>query len=414
MASISVPSAASPDPEAVCPARFPFSTPRTDPLGLGEEWAQARNSGALVQVLLPGGQRAWLATRYSAARAVYQHPHLTRGDADAIAPFPILGDLILTKDSEEHRKIRKLAASWFTPGSVTRFYPRIEEVTGELIDAMLTTGAPADLAQAIAFRLPLGIIGEIIGIPERDRPLFREWSDDLLTPADRAEEALAALLAMLDYLRGLLVERRQAPADDLMSAIAARADTSGVSDYDAALLAVAIVVGGWETVAAAVTSGAYRLLTTLTDTGVTWHWYLHDHPELIGRVVEELLRTVPSSQAGCGAPRRAKTDVEIDGVVIRAGELVIPAHDSANHDERVFTDPDRIDPARGNADQHLSFGHGAHFCLGASLARLELQVVFSALTRRLPNLRLACPPESLTWDTSTIVRRPRALPVTWD
>ena len=123
---------------------------------------------------------------------------------------------------------------------------------------------------------------------------------------------------------------------------------------------------------------------------------------------------VPSTHIGAGPPRRATTDIVINGVTIKTGDLIIPAHDAANRDPGVFDRPARFDLARPNAGDHLSFGEGAHVCMGSNLARLELQIMIATLTRRLPGLRLACEPDDVAWDTETMVRRPRTLPVTWD
>ncbi|MFI0406549.1 cytochrome P450 [Actinomadura sp. 3N508] len=399
-----------------CPhLRFPFPAPSGAPLSLGDDWEQVRQAGDLVQVTLPGGQVAWLTTTHAAALAAFRHPDLTRGDADGIPPFPMLGPLILARDGDEHRRIRRLVAGEFTPTRLARYRPRIAQLADELLDAMVATGGPVDLTEAYGFALPLTIIGEMLGVPDAERAQFHAWSDGLLVGAEHAEEAWPSVMAMIDYTKGLIAQRRREPADDLATALATAlgaADT-GVTDDDAALLAVGIIVGGWETTAAAIATGTYRLLTTTHEGRSTYRW-LVDHPEAAPGVVEELLRLLPSTYNATALPRRAAVDIQLGDVTIKAGELIIPGHDIANRDPAVFPDPYQFDPERPNARDHLTFGQGAHVCLGAHLGRLELQIMVAALTSRLPCLRLACDPEEISWDTSVLIRRPREMPVTWD
>ncbi|WP_433334441.1 cytochrome P450 [Spirillospora sp. CA-294931] len=344
----------------------------------------------------------------------------SREEADGIAPWPTLAPLgidetvalVLVLDGERHARVRRLAADQFSASAVRRHRPRIEEVVTGLVDELIAGGDAADLFGDMGLRMSLTLIGDILGIPEPDRPQFRAWSDSLLVSAELDGVGGAAMMEMFGYMTALVSERRDEPADDLISLMAARASEAGVPDEAVALLAVAITVGGWETTAASLTCGVLRLLTEPHPEGGTWWRALCDEPDLIPGAVEEILRTVPSSWNGSSQPRRATAPVQIGSVRVEAGQLAIPVHDAANRDPSVFQNAGVFDPAR-ERNQHLAFALGPHVCLGAHLAALELQIALSELTRRLPGLRLAVDPADLEWDTTTMVRRPTRLPVAW-
>lgn len=201
----------------------------------------------------------------------------------------------------------------------------------------------------------------------------------------------------------LVETKRQEPADDVISRLCA---TDGVSTAEAAMLAMALLFAGHETTVVQIGLGALLLLTDPDQ----WN-ALRDNPDLVPSAVEEILRA--PGKGGGGIPRYARADMEIDGVRIHAGDLVLLDNGAANHDPAVFAEPDRVDVTR-SASAHLTFGHGARYCIGAPLARMELQVVFSQLIPRFPTMRLAVPIEDLTLRQDVLTGGLTTLPVTWD
>jgi nocardicin N-oxygenase len=403
-------------PQDRCPFRFPFPTPSDDPLSIGPEWAEIQRAGGIAKATLPDGHEAWIVAGHEAVRTVLQDVTMVRGGADGLSLYPGFGDdFIVAMDGDELRSVRGLVGSAFSPASVAQRRDHLQALTDALLDELIATGPPADLASTLGLGLTLTTIADVLGVPAEDRPQFKTWSDAVLLPGDRAEEMMAAVIAMSAYLEGLIVERQTHPADDVLSEIARRGQAAGVSLTRQSQLAVALFVGGWETTAAMIGKGTYRLVTTLhPEAGDTLYRYLHDHPDLIDNAVDEILRISPSSNLVTTQPRRTTRDVEIAGVTIRAGEYVLPSQDAASRDPAVFERPDRFDIHRENADDHLVFGAGPHVCIGSHLARLELRVVFRSLIGRLPSLRLAVPAEELKWNTTSQARRLAALPVTWD
>ncbi|MFC6883398.1 cytochrome P450 [Actinomadura yumaensis] len=422
-----------------CPIRrFPqdFPSPPDRPLDLADLYTEIQRQGGAARVVLPDangqpGEEAVLAVGHRAVRTVLNDPAFKRWDANAIEPFPDLTQtdqhgnrdkdlaLLTVLDDEDHRAVRELAQTEFTREAVERHRPAVERIVAAAIDDMLAAGPDkADLMEDVGLRVSLNVIGDVLGIPEADRPAFRQWSDELLVSAADAERGQEAQAAMGGYMLGMIEDRRANPRDDLMTHMTERAAATGVSDFAVAGLAFAITVGGWETEAAQIANGTIRLLTNHHPDGSTWWSTLHRRPELVPGAVEENLRTIPSSRRGFCQPRRAIRDVQVGNLLVRKGQLALPGHDPANRDAAVFPDPDLYDPLRGRIN-HLSFSFGPHNCLGSHLARLESQIAFGELTRRIPDLELAVPVDELTWDADAMVLRPapgpdgRALPVTW-
>ncbi|MGH3434283.1 MAG: cytochrome P450, partial [Thermocrispum sp.] len=245
------------------------------------------------------------------------------------------------------------------------------------------------------------VICELLGVPYAERDRFRAWSEAAADIGDRSrsERGLAELFG---YGLQLVDRKRREPGDDVISRLCA---TEGVADEEAAALSMALLFAGHETTVVRIGLGALTLLAT------PGQWQaLHDDPSRIPGAVEEILR-VPGKGGG-GIPRYARTDLDIDGVHIAAGELVLLDNGAANHDRAVFTDPDRFDSTRSGA-AHLTFGHGPRYCIGAPLARLELQTVFAQLIPRFPAMRLAVGVEELTLRQDTLTGGLSALPVTW-
>ncbi|SDD08762.1 cytochrome P450 [Actinokineospora iranica] len=388
--------------------RYPFNL--SEGLEIDPAYAEARSAPGLLRVQLPFGEPAWLATRYEDARFVLGDRRFSRAmaaerDEPRNQPYRRPGG-ILSMDPPDHTRLRVLVAGAFTVRRVEKLRPWVREIANRLIDDMFTAGPPVDLVEAFALPLPVQVICELLGVPVADRSRFRVWSDALLSTSSLTAAEFARVDGELRaYMADLVVARRAEPAEDLMSAlIAARAeDGDRLSEAELIDLCIAVLVAGHETTATQIPNFAHVLLAR-----PTLYRGLHDEPDRVPAAVEELMRFVPLG-AGAGFARYATEDVEVGGVLVRAGEPVMAAIGSANRDESRFPDAAQVRFDRPDT-AHLGFGHGVHHCLGAPLARLELQEALLALTSRLPGLREAGEP---VWKTQMIVRGPRHMPVAW-
>ncbi|WP_409186066.1 cytochrome P450 [Amycolatopsis sp. VS8301801F10] len=389
------------------PLAYPFNEEAG--LALNEAYAAARENAGMIRVQMPHGEAAWLATRYADARLVLGDLRFSRAlaqesDEPRMSEYRRPGG-ILSMDPPDHTRLRTLVAKAFTARRVEELRPRVARLAAELIDQMREHGQPADLVDLYALPIPVAVICELLGVPVGDRPQFREWSDAALsttrlTPEEleRSREELRA------YMAGLIAEHRAQPQDDLMTAlIEARDVRDRLTEEELVDLCVGILVAGHETTASQIPNFVYALL----DQHEHWERLCAD-PSLIPTAVEELLRFVPLG-AGAGFARYAKEDVQVGDVLVRQGEPVLVAIGAANRDRLQFGTADQLVLDRGD-NHHLGFGHGVHHCLGAPLARLELQEALRALTRELPGLRLA---GDIEWKTQMLVRGPRSMPVGW-
>jgi cytochrome P450 len=262
-----------------------------------------------------------------------------------------------------------------------------------------------DLVDMFALSLPVAVICELLGVPVADRPRFRVWSDNALSTSRlTAEQFMASREEMRDYMRGLIADHRANPRDDLMTAlIEARDERDRLSELELVDLCSGILVAGHETTASQIPN----FLLTLLDRPAAMA-RLRSDPTLIPGAVEELLRFVPLG-ASSSFPRYAMTDVQVGDTLVRAGEPVLVAVGAANRDGLRFADPDTL-KVDAPPEQHLGFGHGVHHCLGAALARMELQEALRALLLELPGLRLA---GDVVWKKEMLVRGLVTMPVGW-
>ncbi|GAB3544623.1 cytochrome P450 [Actinopolyspora lacussalsi] len=392
------------------PRTYPFSAP--DRLRLDPFYAELRKQEPVSRVQLPYGEAAWLATRYSDVRTVFADPRFSRAatvDKDEPRARPIPQQTgILTMDPPEHTRLRKLVAKAFTARRVEQLRPRAQRIADDLSRAMRRGGPPLDLVEEFALPLPITVICELLGVPYEDRTDFRVWSDAFLSTSKLSEQQVNDYIGqMRAYMAGLVEQRREHPADDLLSAlIQARDEQDKLSETELLDLSVGLLVAGHETTATQIPNFVYVLLTHPEE--LDW---LRADPERIPAAVEELMRFVPLG-VNAAFPRYALEDVELGGVLIRAGEPVLASLASANRDESVFEDADQLD-LRRDSNSHIGFGHGPHHCLGAQLARMELQVALGTLLRDFEDLRLAVDEPDVSWKTGMLVRGPRNLPVTW-
>ncbi|MGC5345525.1 cytochrome P450 [Streptomyces sp. DT24] len=369
----------------------------------------------VARIRMPYGEgEAWLVTRYEDVRTVTTDRRFSRNavlgrDFPRMTPEPIVQDeSINLMDPPASSRLRSLVAKSFTPRRVDQMRVRTQGVVDRLLQEMADGGSPADFVQRISAPLPLITICEVLDIPEDDRPWLRGHALTMMnTGAAGREAAVVAKSELRSYFTDLTAERRGAPGEDLISTLAtARDGDELLNDQELAVMAMVLLITGQDTTTYQLGNIAYTLLTRpeLVDA-------LRTSPEEFPRMLEELLRYIPFRK-GVGIPRIATEDVQLGGVTIQAGDVVHVSYLTANRDGRKFERPDELDPSRPSIP-HMTFGWGAHHCLGAPLATMELEVAFMSLLARFPDLRLAVPVQDVRWNTTSIWRYPLALPVTW-
>ena len=370
----------------------------------------------VTRVKLWDGSHPWIVSRHDDVRALLRDPRVS---ADCTLPgYPDTTASAATRrkkirnfmnmDGEEHATQRKALTAQFTVRRAESLRPRIQEITDALVDAMLAGPRPVDLVETLSLPVPSVLISEILGVPYRDRAFFQEVTRTIVSHLTTADQQIRASEELLGYLRDLVDRKAAEPAGDLVSRLVAEsAETGRMTREQVAALAMIVLQAGHETTANMISLGTVVLLGNPDQLRAL---QAADDPALLENAVEELLRylTIPHR----GRRRVALEDLEIGGQLIRKGEGVIALIDVANRDESVFPHADAFDIARGSR-RHVAFGFGAHQCLGQSVARVELQVVYRTLFRRIPALRLAVPAEELVFRTEGTVYGLESLPVTW-
>jgi len=310
-------------------------------------------------------------------------------------------------DDPHHRDLRKIGADWFKPSALRALKVRCDELSKTWVDAMADRGPTLDFAQDIAVNYPLYIILTLLGLPESDFPRMLKLTQELFGSEDSEfqrgadpELLLATVMEMFQYFSALTAARRQTPTQDLASAIAnATINGEPLSDMDILSYYVIVASAGHDTTSAGIAGGLLALLENPDQLA-----RLTNEPELMGTAVEEMIRWVTPVKEFM---RTAQADTEVRGVSIKKGEAVLLSYVSANRDEDVFYEPNTFDVGR-DPNKHLSFGYGVHFCLGASLARMEINSFFSELLPRLESIELNGSPELVA---STFVGGVKHLPI---
>jgi cytochrome P450 family 142 subfamily A polypeptide 1 len=325
----------------------------------------------------------WGITRYDDVRDISRRPDVW-SSVGGIRPDSGPTGMMIEQDDPVHRQRRQLVNKGFTPLQIRRQEGKVRSIVDRLLDRVIDQGQ-CDFVTDVAAWLPLVMIGDALGFEEADHPTLLEWSDDLMRGLGQDDpEKLTAMMAAFEgyttYMAGVIAKRRSSPADDLTS-ILVHAEVDGERFDDATLVheTLLILIGGDETTRHVITGGLYQLLRDRRR----WDALLADRSLLPG-AIEEMLRWVSPIK---NMARTATCDVELRGRQIRNGQKVLLLYPSANRDEAHFRDPFTFDIER-SPNEHLAFGFGTHFCLGSSLARLELRVLFEQLLERLPGIRL--------------------------
>lgn len=401
-----------------CPAvehwRYPFAV--DDPFLLPSEFEVLRREQPIARVrMASSGDPVYLVTRYEDVRAVLSDQRFSRNLARPDTARMIDGVRQPSSpfaDPPVHTRWRRLVSRAFTARRVEAMRPRVAQIVDGLLDAIEQAGPPADMMEQLAFPLPIAVVCTVLGIePDRHRQVRDFARIALSTDADTSGEyRISSYEGMVGHVTDLIQAKREEQDDDLLSWLIAVHDDDGDALSDQELLAttMTLLIGGYENTAHQIGKSIQTLLAHPQHLGA-----LREEPVgMAGRMVEETLRYSGAIDSGYGSPRYATEDVEVGGVVIPRGATVLVIRASANRDPDQFADPDRFDPSR-DPSQHLTFGIGPHFCLGAPLARLEMETAFVALARRFPTLRLGVPADDVVWAFRLTAAGPAALPVTW-
>ena len=376
--------------------------------------AQLRSEAPVYRRILPDKRIVWLVTRYNDVLTVLKDDRFSKDKINArTLPWlpgmfkPLLRNM-LDVDVPDHTRLRGLVQKVFTARLIENLRERIQDLADKLLDQVQAAGR-MDLIRDYALQIPTTIIAEMLGVPINDRLKFHRWSNAAIASTSSRWGVLRALpyaVAFLRYIRMLVKARRTNPEDDLVTALV-RAEEAGdqLSEDELVAMIFLLLVAGHETTVNLIGNGMLALLENPDQIS-----RLRNKPDLIKAAVEELLRY--NGPLETATERYTREDTTVAGVTVPRGELVFAVLASANRDEQQFEQADRLDLGR-EPNPHVAFGLGIHYCLGASLARLEGQIAIATLLRRIPNLKTAIPSNALRWRRGLVLRGLEGLPVTF-
>ncbi|MEV4342063.1 cytochrome P450 [Streptomyces sp. NPDC049590] len=388
----------------------------TNPYAL---YARLRRQAPVSHMCLPDGGEFWLVTRYADAKNALADPRLSKDPTQvgerwrSTVAQPTDGEdaslvrHLLNVDPPDHTRLRRLVHKGFTPRRIEGLRGRIQEITDDLLDDLARSAGPVDLLDKFAFKVPVTVICELLGVPLEDVEDIHNWSTALSTlVADEEGHAKVGQAAaqLGAYLAELVEHKAEHPGDDLISAlIEARDEGQRLSHAELTAMAFLMLIGGHETTVHLIGNGMLALMEHPDQMAL-----LQQDPSLIKSAVEEFLRYEGSVEVATW--RFALEELDFDGTRVPQGAPVLVALGSAGRDPERFENPDTFDITRGDAG-HLVFGHGMHYCLGAPLARMEGQIAVGSLVRRFPGIRLAVPAGQLRWREGLLIRGLYELPV---
>ncbi len=387
----------------------------TDEAKLHAALAHLRANAPVSWVDVPNYRPFWAITKHVDIMDIeranmlftnWPRPVLVTAEADEVQATIGVRTLI-HMDDPQHRVVRAIGADWFRPKAMRALKVRVDELAKIYVDKMAAVGPECDFVQEVAVNFPLYVIMSLLGIPEADFPRMLRLTQELFGGDDAEfkrgttlEDQMPALLDMFGYFNGVTASRREHPTEDLASAIAnARVDGEPLSDIDTVSYYLIVATAGHDTTSATISGGLHALIENPDQ-----HRRLHDDLGLMPLATEEMIRWVTPVKAFM---RTAAEDTTVHGVPIAAGESVLLSYVSANRDEDIFDEPFRFDVGR-DPNKHLSFGYGVHFCLGAALARMEVNSFFTELLPRLKSIELTGDPQFVA---TTFVGGLKHLPV---
>jgi len=386
---------------------WPLKRSGLDPV---PEMRSVRSQDPVSKLKVPFGASVWLVTGYDEAKTILgrttgfsnDFTHLI-GKTSAVAEQDPGG--LGFADPPVHTRLRKLLTPEFTMRRLARLGPRIDAIIADQLDAMAATDGPVDLWQAFALPIPSLTICELLGVAYEDRADFQRLSTARFDLFGGAGASLGAISESLGYLHKVVRHQRESPGDGLLGMLI-KEHGDEIDDVELAGLADGLLTGGLETTASMLALGALVLLQNPASVGA-----VAGDTDAVNRFVEELLRYLTVVQVAF--PRFATEDLEIAGVRIRSGDIVMCSLSGANRDSVLGPAMESFDPAR-TPTSHLAFGHGIHRCIGAELARMELRAAYPALVARFPRMRLAVPAAELSFRPASIVYGLDSLPVLLD
>ena len=393
----------------------------TDETSLHAALMHCREHAPVCWVEAEGYKPFWAITKHADVMDIERQNDLFTNEPRPLLQYSSMEDVLreqreagiglrtlIHMDDPLHRDMRKIGADWFRPKAMRDLKVRVDELAKIYVDTMAEKGPECDFVQEVAVNYPLYVILSLLGLPESDFPrmlkltqeLFGSDDAELRRGSNSLEDVLAVLMDFFSYFAALTASRREHPTADLTSAIAnATIDGEPLSDMDTASYYVIVASAGHDTTSAGISGGMLALIENPGELN-----RLRNDMSLMGTAVEEMIRwVVPVKEF----MRTARADTEVRGVPIAEGESVLLSYVSANRDEDVFADPFRFDVAR-DPNKHLSFGYGVHFCLGAALARMEMNSFFTELVPRLKSVELAGDPEFMA---TTFVGGLKHLPI---
>ncbi|HZM75718.1 MAG TPA: cytochrome P450 [Candidatus Limnocylindrales bacterium] len=376
--------------------------------------AAMREAGPVHEIPLGPEAKAWLITGYEAGRRALSDPKLVKSLGESVlydgrGAIPdhvrqMMSKNMLSADPPDHTRLRRLVSAEFTPRRVEDLRPRVREISDSLIEAF--EGDEIDLIDAYAFPLPFQVICELLGVPEMDRESFRGWSNTISAAMPvMTEQTVDAAKNVAAYVGELVELRRSEPDDALLSALIQRSDSGDrLSRDELTSLVFLLLIAGHETTVNLIGNAMYLLLDRPALACA-----LRAEPGLLPPAIEEFLRY--ESPVKLSTFRVTTEPLTVGEVTIPAGQPVLVSLLGANRDPRAFGHPDQLELSRKDG-QHLAFGHGPHFCLGAPLARMEGEIAIGSLLERFPRMRFAVPVEELEWRPGALMRGLAHLPVT--
>lgn len=376
---------------------------------------ELRENDPVHRFLLPNGQFAWIVSQYEDAveilqdsRFVTNSPYLENETGTLPPHREIIYRNLLSINPDDHRRLRRLIQKAFTPRMIEGLRSRIVVISNELLDGIESKGKrEMDLIEDFAFPLPIIVICEMLGVPIEDQEQFRVWSNTIMEgfnnpKLDRKSDEV--MKNFVDYLQGLIAQRRNALQKDLISDLISVEEQGDVlSEHELYALVFVLIIAGHETTVNLIGNGMLALMNNPEQKQL-----LLKDPARIQMAIEEILRY--NGPAEVSNVRWATEDVEFRGKHIRQGDMLFISFTSANRDPRQFTEPDTFDITR-EVNNHIAFGKGVHYCLGAPLARLEGEIAINSLLDRMPEIRLKTSDELLEWRPGMIIRGLKEIPV---
>jgi cytochrome P450 len=397
-----------------------FPMARECPMHPPTQYREMSRTEPVSRVRMPDGQFAWLVTGHELGRKVLADPRLSSDRAHPAFPLTISAEArklfqendrqgirwsMIGLDAPEHGAHRKMLISEFSVRRVAALRPRVQEIVDTCVDDLLAAPRPADLVELLSLAVPSMVICELLGVPYEQRHGFHQWTKTLISRVSSIDERRAAGDALVDFLDGLVTAKENGePGDDVLGRLILRnRETTVMTHQELVSNAILLLIAGHETTANMISLGTVALLENPEQRAE-----VVADSSLLPDAIEEMLRYFTIVESATA--RVATEDIELGDVVIAKDDGILVAGLAANWDESVFDNPEELDFHRG-ARHHVAFGYGVHQCLGQNLARVELEIVFETLFRRVPSLRLAVPADELPYKTDAGIYGIHKVPV---